>query len=111
MSPGLRNTGGHAWKGNKQYIMDLTSKNAYWRTRPISKPNVPYLVCLGTSKPQVNMLRSKGKVGVWREGCALTDITFSSKHFPEGPWRQHLVSASVVDSGIYLRSVRSTPVC
>lgn len=48
--------------GNKQRIMDLTSKNAYWKTRPISKSNAQYPVCFGTNKPQVNT-KIKGKGG------------------------------------------------
>lgn len=45
--------------------MDLTSKNAYWKTRPISKSNAEYPVCFGTNKPQVNT-KIKGKSDVWR---------------------------------------------
>lgn len=101
-SLGLRNTCGYVWKGNKQCIMDLTSKNAYWRTRPISKSNAQYPVCLGTNKPQVNT-KIKEKGGCV-EGCVMTLLSPQSIS-PKGHWGRHLVTASVVYSGIHFRGV------
>lgn len=63
--------------------MDLTSKNAYWRTRPISKSNAQYPVCLGTNKPQVNT-EIKGKCGCV-EGRMMTLLSPQSI-FPKGHW-------------------------
>lgn len=42
---------------------------------------------------------------MWACGGAYDDITFSAKHFPQGTLGRHLVTASVVYSGIYFRGV------
>lgn len=78
--------------------MDLTSKNAYWRTRPLSKSNAQYPVCHGTNKPQVNT-KIRGKGGCV-QGHVMTLLSPQSI-FPKGQWGRHLGTASVVYSGIY----------
>lgn len=42
---------------------------------------------------------------MWACGGAYDGITFSTKHFPQGTLGRHLVTASVVYSGIYFRGV------
>lgn len=82
--------------------MDLTSKNVYWRTSPISKSNAQYPVCLGTNKLQVNtkIKERDGRV----KGHVMTLLSLQSI-FPKGQWGRHLVTASVVYSETYFRGV------